>query len=115
MWTLSEFGIVPCPNRVARHRNPLALALALSAWAAAPPPLIAAERSGTNGTGATRITGEPKQWHKVTLTLDGPFARENSPEPNPFTDYRMKVVFAHESGTPRYTVPGYFAADGNAG
>ena len=34
--------------------------------------------------------------------------------PNPFTDFRMTVVFTHESGAPRYEVPGYFAADGDA-
>ncbi|MBN2451414.1 MAG: DUF5060 domain-containing protein, partial [Lentisphaeria bacterium] len=34
--------------------------------------------------------------------------------PNPFTDYRMTVRFEHESGTPAYDVPGYFAALGNA-
>ena len=47
--------------------------------------------------------------------LDGPQATETDTDPNPFTDYRMDVTFAHESGTPRYTVPGYFAADGRAG
>ncbi len=26
----------------------------------------------------------------------------------------MSVTFKHESGSPTYTVPGYFAADGNA-
>ena len=60
------------------------------------------------------ISGELKQWHKVTLTLDGPAARETDLNPNPFTDYRMTVTFTHESGTPSYQVPGYFAADGNA-
>ncbi len=60
------------------------------------------------------VDGELKQWHKVTLTLDGPFARERDIKPNPFTDYRMTVTFTHESGSPRYVVPGYFAADGNA-
>ena len=60
------------------------------------------------------ITGELKQWHKVTLTLDGPQASETDNEPNPFTDYRMDVTFTHESGSPSYKVPGYFAADGNA-
>ncbi len=61
------------------------------------------------------ITGELKQWHKVTLTLDGPQASETDTDPNPFTDYRMDVTFTHESGSPSYKVPGYFAADGNAG
>jgi len=30
------------------------------------------------------ITDELKQWHKVTLTLDGPFARERDTELSPF-------------------------------
>lgn len=69
---------------------------------------------GPDGDGAVRISGELKQWHKITLTLDGPFAHEQDNEPNPFTDYRMTVTFRHESGSPTYQVPGYFAADGNA-
>src|SRR6187401_3323801 len=64
-------------------------------------------------TSSVAVTGELRQWHKVTLTLDGPQASETA-DPNPFMDYRMTVTFAHESGTPSYTVPGYFAADGNA-
>jgi len=64
--------------------------------------------------GNVTIGGELKQWHKITLTLDGPFARERDNDPNPFTDYRFTVTFTHESGAPRYVVPGYFAADGNA-
>ena len=60
------------------------------------------------------ISGELRQWHKVTLTLSGPKAVEGSTAPNPFMDYRMTVTFAHESGTPTYRVPGYFAADGDA-
>lgn len=60
------------------------------------------------------ISGDLQQWHKVTLTMTGPFANETDTEPNPFTDYRMDVRFTHESGAPDYTVPGYFAADGNA-
>ena len=60
------------------------------------------------------ISGELRQWHKVTLTLNGPQASETDSSPNPFTDYRMTVTFTHESGSPRYEVPGYFAADGDA-
>jgi hypothetical protein len=67
-----------------------------------------------NGTGAVEISGELKQWHKVTLTLDGPFAHEMDTAPNPFTDYNLTVTFTHESGSPKYRVPGYFAADGDA-
>jgi len=67
------------------------------------------------GPAAAAVSGELKQWHKVTLTFNGPQANETDSSPNPFTDYRMTVVFTHESGAPRYEVPGYFAADGNAG
>jgi hypothetical protein len=69
---------------------------------------------GAGGNGEVQISGEMKQWHKVTLTLDGPLARETDNAPNPFTDYRMTVTFRHESGSPEYVVPGYFAADGDA-
>ena len=68
-----------------------------------------------NGIGSVVISGELKQWHKVTLTLDGPFAHEKDNKPNPFTDNRMEVHFSHTSGKPAYVVPGYFAADGNSG
>ena len=67
-----------------------------------------------DGDGTVAISGELKQWHKVTLTLDGPFADERDTQPNPFTDCRIDVTFTHESGSPSYLVPGYFAADGNA-
>jgi len=67
------------------------------------------------GDGTVKVSGELKQWHKVTVTLDGPMARELDNKPNPFTDHRMTVTFKHASGSPVYVVPGYFAADGNAG
>ena len=69
----------------------------------------------TNGNGSVLISGELKQWHKITLTLDGPFAAELDQEPNPSADFNLTVSFTHESGSPSYKVPGYFAADGNAG
>jgi hypothetical protein len=90
---------------VSRVALPSVLLAAIAA-AAEPPP---------HGDGTVRVSGELKQWHKVTLTLDGPFARETDPQPNPFTDYRFQVTFTHESGSPSFTVPGYFAADGDAG
>ncbi|MEM7015563.1 MAG: DUF5060 domain-containing protein, partial [Verrucomicrobiota bacterium] len=68
-----------------------------------------------DGAGDVAISGELKRWHKVTLTLDGPFAHERDNWPNPFTDYALNVTFTHESGEPKYIVPGYFAADGDAG
>ena len=68
---------------------------------------------GKDGDGSTAVSGELKQWHKVTIDLDGPYAHEKDNVPNPFTDCRMTVTFQHDSGS-RYTVPGYFAADGDA-
>ncbi|MCA9154427.1 MAG: DUF5060 domain-containing protein [Planctomycetales bacterium] len=73
-----------------------------------------AEIRPDHGDGSVRISGELKQWHKLTLTLNGPHAHERDDSPNPFTDYHMTVEFRHKSGSPIYRVPGYFAADGNS-
>ena len=62
-------------------------------------------------TGEIDITGEFKKWHPITLTLDGPSSSETA-NPNPFLDYRLIVTFTNGGTT--YTVPGFFAADGNA-
>lgn len=67
-----------------------------------------------DGDGSVTIQGELMQWHKVSLKLNGPFAHEMDNSPNPFTDLCMSVVFTH-SDNERFEVPGYFAADGNAG
>jgi Domain of unknown function (DUF5060)/Putative collagen-binding domain of a collagenase len=69
---------------------------------------------GPHGTGMIAVSGELRQWHNITLTLDGPFARESDQQPNPFTDLAFDVTFTHESGALKYSVPGYFAADGKA-
>jgi hypothetical protein len=58
------------------------------------------------------VAGEMKQWHDIVLTFDGPQADEAG-EPNPFLDYRLDVTFVQ--GQKQYVVPGYYAADGNAG
>lgn len=68
---------------------------------------------GENGDGSVKISGELKQWHKVTLDLSGPYAHEKDNVPNPFTDHRFTVKFRHTDGT-EFNVPGFFAADGNA-
>ena len=60
---------------------------------------------------APTVSGETKQWHKVTLTFDGPESSESA-TPNPFTDYRLDVAFSCEGES--IVVPGYFAADGDA-
>jgi len=75
-------------------------------------PLVLPRQS--DGDGSISVSGELKQWHKVTLTLNGPYAHEQDNDPNPFVDYEMTVRFTHESGDPSYEVPAYFAADGQA-
>jgi hypothetical protein len=60
------------------------------------------------------ISGELKMWHKVSLTFDGPETSETD-DFNPFMNYRFNVTFSHPASGKEYLVPGYFAADGNAG
>jgi len=60
------------------------------------------------------INGEMKKWHKITLTFDGPEVSETD-KSNPFMNYRLDVYFTHKGSGKTYKVPGYFAADGNAG
>lgn len=58
-----------------------------------------------------------KRWHVYTITWNGPQDSESAVSPhNPFTDYRL-IFTCHqlESGGEIYPIPGYFAADGNAG
>ncbi len=76
-------------------------------------PAQVAERQ-PDGNKSVEITGSLTQWQPVTLTLDGPYAHEQDRLPNPFTDYKLTAYFRHESGSPHYTIPGYFAADGDA-
>lgn len=63
-------------------------------------------------SGSATITGETKKWHKITLTFEGPETEEMHTY-NPFLNYRLDVAF--RKGDKQYIVPGYFAADGNAG
>lgn len=59
------------------------------------------------------LSGELKQWHKLTLDFEGPHVSE-SDDYNPFLNYRLNVAFKHEKSGETFRVPGYFAADGNA-
>ncbi len=62
--------------------------------------------------GEVLVTGEEKQWHNVTLNFGGPEADEVGTD-NPFSNYRLEVTFS--KGNTSLKVPGYYAADGNAG
>ncbi|WP_281989561.1 DUF5060 domain-containing protein [Aquimarina aggregata] len=61
-----------------------------------------------------KISKELKKWHKITLSFDGPFASEKD-NFNPFMHYRFNTTFTHEATGKTYIIPGYFAADGDAG
>lgn len=63
-------------------------------------------------TNEIKISGEPQCWHKITLEIPGPESAEHLKK-NPFLDYRLIAVFSN--GDTSFSVPGYFAADGNAG
>jgi len=63
------------------------------------------------GASGATLSGELRQWHKVTLTFTGPDTSETAPT-NPFLDYRLNVTFTQ--GSTSYVVPGYYCADGNA-
>ncbi len=52
------------------------------------------------------------KWQKISLDFTGPSTSEQATV-NPFTAYRLDVHFTHDDST--FTVPGYFAADGDAG
>lgn len=58
-----------------------------------------------------QVEGELKKWHKVTFNIPGPEVAEWDKK-NPFLDYKLEVTFTNEGKS--YTVPGFFAADGNA-
>lgn len=64
-------------------------------------------------TGAGTVSGELKQWHKVTIDFIGPLSSETATI-NPFTDYRLDVTFTHQDTGESFVVPGYYAADGDA-
>ena len=60
------------------------------------------------------VSGELTQWQPVTLTFTGPSASEDG-DPNPFLDYRMTVTFRKADTGTELAVPGFYAADGDAG
>lgn len=61
-------------------------------------------------TPSAHISGELMQWHRVTLSFDGIDMSET--DAATFWNYRLLVTFTH--GDSSYTVPGFFAADGDA-
>lgn len=75
---------------------------------------VIAQSPGNSATRNLKVSGELKKWHTVTLTFEGPEVSETD-EYNSFLNYRLNVTFFHPKTGKVYTVPGYYAADGNAG
>ena len=93
------------------------VAIALAGAAAMPrPPSPRLRRAGSARVDPAPTCRSPESASVAQGHADaqGPQADELSNAPNPFMDYRMTVTFAHESGSPTYIVPGYFAGDGDA-
>jgi Domain of unknown function (DUF5060)/Stigma-specific protein, Stig1/Putative collagen-binding domain of a collagenase len=65
----------------------------------------------SGGCADSPVSGSLMIWHKVTLTFDGPDTSEDAAT-NPFRDYRLTVTFTR--GARSLTIPGYYAADGEA-
>ncbi|MEO0510474.1 MAG: DUF5060 domain-containing protein, partial [Verrucomicrobiota bacterium] len=72
-----------------------------------------AKQRNLDKLGYPTVSGELQQWHKTTIDIKGPYGDEDGTT-NPFTDYRLTVTFNHPDSGTTITVPGYFAADGNA-
>ncbi len=60
---------------------------------------------------ALKIEGELKKWHKITLSFESQELNE-SDKVNPFLNYRLNVTFKNKDKF--LTIPGFYAADGNA-
>ena len=70
--------------------------------------------AGASAGGARQAGALRRPWFRVSaavaqghVDLQRAAGQRDGPSPNPFTDYRMTVVFTHDSGASRYEVPGY--------
>lgn len=72
--------------------------------------IITIDVSATGGE--VVVLGELKKWHDLALVFTGPDTSEDDLV-NPFLEYRLNVAFTSPTGTV-YTIPGFYAADGNA-
>ena len=63
-------------------------------------------------SGRTSVSGELKTWHKVSIDFMTP--KNFKETASTFRDYRLDVTFTNQSTGQVITVPGFFAADGDA-
>ena len=72
-------------------------------------------RAPSPPTPVITLSGELRQWHKVTVDVEYGMTVSERSYDNPFLDLRFVAVFTHASTpTQEIRVHGYFAADGNA-
>ena len=87
-----------------QHRRPNSLYITAA--------LLTALLAPSATTHAASVTGQLKQWHRAIVTFEGPDTSEDAAK-NPFTDYILSVTFT--KADKKLVVPGFYAADGNAG
>ena len=75
---------------------------------------VAAQQNQQEEAALATVTGEMRTWYPLTLSFVGPTTSELADDPNPFLDYRLQVTFTGPQGQ-IYTVPGFYAGDGNGG
>lgn len=85
-----------------------ALFCTLAVWS---PTLVFPSESVPARDGSVELSGEFYRWHPITVTLDGPSATETAAT---FRNYRFEITLTHPATGTTRTVPGYFAADGEA-
>ena len=64
--------------------------------------------------GDVTTDGDLFRWHTVTASFVGPDTSENAAL-NPFLDLRLDVTYTHDGTGASWIVPGFYAADGDAG
>ncbi|MEM6839150.1 MAG: DUF5060 domain-containing protein, partial [Cyanobacteria bacterium P01_C01_bin.120] len=63
-------------------------------------------------SGSPAVAGELKTWHKISVDFTSP--ETFSEAKSTFRDYRLDVTFTNAATGEVITVPGFFAADGDA-
>jgi len=61
-----------------------------------------------------QLVGLGRKWHKLSLSFSHSDELFEDGSPNPFTDFRLQTTFFHPKSGRILTVPGFFAADGDA-
>lgn len=84
------------------------------------PELVSIERlklpvnaTETTASASDTVISVHQQFHTVTLNFNGPETDEMAAV-NPFSDFKLTVNFTHQESGQVISIPGFYAADGNA-